>query len=186
MHPNEPDTDTAELPASKTRRKKEMLELQALGEALVALSGERLLRVPMPDALRDAVLEAQRIRQHGARRRQLQYVGRLMRDVDPEPIRRALDEFAGRSREQVARQHRIEDLRDRLLADESVMQQVAEQWPSADLQQLRVLRRNALKEQQLGKAPKAYRQLFRLLRALDDGAGRPDWHEGQEEDDHEG
>ncbi|MCB1915764.1 MAG: DUF615 domain-containing protein [Rhodocyclaceae bacterium] len=186
MRDAEPDPDDDALPESKTRRKKDMLELQALGEALVAISGERLHAVPMPDALRDAVLEAQRIRQRGAKRRQLQYIGRLMREVDAEPIRRALDEFAGRSREHAARQHRLEHLREQLLEDETILQQLAEQWPGADLQQLRVQRRNALKERQLGKAPKAYRQLFRLLRELDDGADRPRWEAAQEEKDHEG
>ncbi|MCB1909479.1 MAG: DUF615 domain-containing protein [Rhodocyclaceae bacterium] len=186
MQDTQPDNGGVDAPVSKTRRKKEMLELQALGEALVALGSERLQRVAMPEPLRDAVLDAQRIRQHGARRRQLQYIGRLMRDVDAEPIRQALDELAGRSQEQVARQHRLEDLRERLLADESVLRQVARQWPHADLQQLRVLRRNALKEQQSGKAPKAYRQLFRLLRAYDDGAGSESRGPAQEDRGDEG
>ncbi|MCB1887538.1 MAG: DUF615 domain-containing protein [Rhodocyclaceae bacterium] len=175
MHDEAPDEFQDDLPPSKTRMKKDMHALQALGEALVALTAERLEKVPMPDSLRDAVLEARRIRQHGAKRRQLQYIGRLMRNVDADPIRAALDALEGNSREAVARQHRIERLRDALLEDEGVLEQVASDWPGADLQQLRVLRRNALKEREKDKPPRAYRELFRVLRELDEEEGRPEW-----------
>lgn len=167
---SEPDHDLD--PPSKTRRKKEMHALQALGEELVGLSRERLERVPLPEALAEAVRAAQRIGQHGARRRQLQYIGRLMRGVDAAPIREALDALSGHSRDEVARQHRVERLREELLADEGVLHRIAETWPGADLQQLRVLRRNALKEQDQDKPPRAFRELFRMLRELDQSAGR--------------
>lgn len=174
-HPDfdDPDFDDPDFAAderpSKTRRKKEMHALQALGEELLALSKERLARVPMPEELLDAVREAQRITQHGARRRQLQYIGKLMRSVDPAPIREALDALAGNSREETARQHRTERLRTELLADEGVLQRIADNWPGADLQHLRVLRRNALREQEQDKPPRAFRELFRILRDLDHG-----------------
>lgn len=167
--------DTDNPAPSKTRRKKEMHALQDLGEALVALSGERLQRVPLPDALRDAVREAQRITRHGALRRQLQYIGKLMRGIDPEPIREALDALAGTSRDEIARQHRIERLREELLADEAVLEAIAGKWPGVDLQHLRVLRRNALKEQAEGRPPRAFRELFRMLRELDLNAGVAAW-----------
>jgi len=174
MRDAEPD-ERDDLPPSKTRMKKDMHALQELGEALVALSDERLGRVPLPDNLRDAVLEARRIKAHGARRRQLQYIGRLMRLVDAEPIRAALDVLEGTSREAVARQHRIERLRDALLEDEGVLTQIAADTPGADLQQLRVLRRNALKEREADKPPRAYRELFRILRELDEHEEQPEW-----------
>ncbi len=175
MRESEQEFEQDGLPPSKSQRKREMHALQALGEALVALSPDRLARVPMPEGLRDAVLEAQRIRQHGARRRQLQYIGRLMRDVEAEPIQQALDLLGGHSREAVARQHRVEKLRDQLLEDEGLLHELAARWPAADLQQLRVLRRNALKEREADKPPRAYRELYRVLRELDEDGGLPEW-----------
>ena len=167
--PTQPDEDFDEGP-SKTQVKKAMQALQDVGAQLVALSRDRLAKVPMPDNLRSAIQEAQRITSHGARRRQMQYIGKLMRTVDAEPIEAALEAFAGNSREEIARQHRIEQLRDDLIADEKVLHRVAEMWPDADLQQLRVFRRNAIKEREAGKPPRAYRELFRALRDLDAAA----------------
>lgn len=158
---------------SKTRRKKEMQALQDLGEQLVALSVERLRKVPMPETLFEAVREAQRITAHGARRRQMQYIGKLMRNIEPEPIQAQLDIFNGVSRAEIARQHRLEKLREDLLADERALGRVTELWPEADLQHLRNLRRNALKEREQARPPRAYRELFRVLRELEEGVGAP-------------
>ncbi len=155
---------------SKSQRKREMHALQDLGEQLVALSVERLRKVPMPEELFDAVRDAQRFTAHGARRRQMQYIGKLMRNIDPEPIQAQLDAFNGVSRAETARQHRLEKLRTDLLEDEKVIGTVAETWPHADLQHLRTLRRNALKEREQNKPPRAFRELFRVLRELDEGA----------------
>ena len=146
-----------------------MSALQDLGEQLVALSVERLKKIELPESLRDAVREAQRIPGHEARRRQLQYIGKLMRSVDPAPIRAVLDEINGVSAAATARLHRLERSRSRLLADEAVLGDIAREFPAADLQRLRQLRRNALKEQELGKPPRAYREIFRVLRELDGG-----------------
>lgn len=160
------EDDVPEGP-SKTRRKKDSDALQRLGAELVALSAERLKKVPLPDNLRDAVRDCQRFKME-ARRRQLQYIGKLMRNVDPEPIQAMLDVFNGVSAEEIARQHRIERQRDRLLEDEGMLFELAERYPGADLQRLRVLRRNALKERETQKPPRAYRELFRILREIDD------------------
>ncbi|MBX3678682.1 ribosome biogenesis factor YjgA [Cognatazoarcus halotolerans] len=171
---------------SKTRRKKEMHALQDLGEALIALSKEQLRRMPIPEDLLTAVLDAQRFTSHGARRRQMQYVGRLMRNVDPQPIHDALDVLAGNSRQETARQHRLERLREKLIDDEKVLHEIAETWPGADLQRLRVLRRNAIKEREQGKPPRAFRELFRELRMLESGGGRDEsWDESFEEQEDE-
>jgi ribosome-associated protein len=160
---------------SKTRRKKDMQALQDLGEQLVALSSERLAKLDLPESLADAVREAQRMTKHDeGRRRQMQYVGKLMRGVDPAPIQAALEAFAGTSREEVARQHRIERLRLELLEDEGVLHRIANTWPGADLQHLRVLRRNAIKEKEQNKPPRAFRELFKVLRELDLGPGESD------------
>lgn len=152
---------------SKSSLKREMHALQDLGEQLVALSSDRLTKVPMPEDLRAAVKEAQRITAHGARRRQLQYIGKLMRHIDPAPIQAQLDAFNGVSKAEVARQHRLERLRNELLENDKVVGQIAQTWPNADLQHLRTLRRNALKEREQGKPPRAFREIFRVLRDLD-------------------
>ncbi|MBI3140348.1 MAG: DUF615 domain-containing protein [Rhodocyclales bacterium] len=159
------DTDLDHSP-SKSQLKRDMHALQELGAALVALSAERLARIELPEDLRGAVHEAQRLTRHEARRRQLQYIGRLMREVDPAPIREALAVLNGQSALETARQHRLERLRERLLEDEAALTEIGSAFPGADLQRLRALRRNALKERNENRPPKSYRELFRALREL--------------------
>ncbi|CAG4885225.1 Putative alpha helix protein [Georgfuchsia toluolica] len=162
-----PEEDDPEFDRpSKSQKKRDMDALQDMGVELAALSPERLNRIEMPDALRAALRDAQRITQNGAKKRQRQYIGKLMRDVDVGPIKAALDEVKGISAAAKAEQHRLERLRAQLMESEEVLGDIARQHPGADLQHLRQLRRNALKEQQLGKPPRAYRELFRLLREL--------------------
>ena len=152
---------------SKSQKKREMAALQDMGEELVALGRESLAKVALPEDLLDAVRDCQRFTQHEAKRRQLQYIGRIMRDIDPEPIRAALDEINGVSAAATARMHALERLRTRLLEDEKVLGEIATDYPGADLQHLRQLRRNALKEQEQAKPPRAFRELFRVLRDLE-------------------
>ena len=152
---------------SKSQLKREMTALQDLGAELVALSKERLAKIDMPERLRDALLDAQRFTKHEARRRQMQYIGRIMRDTDVAPPSAVMDEIKGNSEAATIRQHRLERLRTRLMEDETVFSEVASDYPAADIQHLRQLRRNALKEAQLGKPPRAYRELFRELRELE-------------------
>lgn len=169
------DEDEFHERPSKSQAKREMEALQAMGARLVTLSADRLARIDMPDDLRDAVRDARRFTKHEARRRQLQYIGRLMRGLDPAPIQAALDEIDGVSAAANARQHAIERLRTRLIEDDSVLGEIAEAHVGADLRHLRQLRRNAIKEQAEGKPPRAYRELFRVLRTLkeekEDGHG---------------
>ena len=161
--------DEAAAP-SKTLRKQQMEELQTLGEELVALSIDRIKRIDIPDELRDAVREAQRMTRHDeAKRRQMQYIGKLMRNVEVEPIRAALALVRGESAGETAKLHRLERLRSELLADEKVAGEIAQLYPAVDLQHLRSLRRAALKEQANNKPPRSYRAIFQLLKALDDG-----------------
>lgn len=155
-------------PLSKTRRKKAMEELQALGEELVALSADRLRRIDIPEDLRAAVGDAQGMTRHDeARRRQIQYIGKLMRNVEAEPVRLALAEVRGESASVTAMQHRLERLRSALLDDEKTLHEIALRYPSADLQNLRSLRRAALKERQLNRPPRSYRALFQQLKDLE-------------------
>ena len=158
---------------SKTRKKREMHELQALGVALVRLPEAQLEAIEMPANLREAVLEAKRIRSHEAKRRQMQYIGRLMRAVDPEPIRSRLAEVEGHSAQGGARHRRLEAWRERLLADDTALTEFAAAFPAADLQALRAAIRNARKEQKEGRPPRAYRELFRLLKAIESSSALP-------------
>jgi ribosome-associated protein len=159
--------DEAVPPLSKTKRKKEMHDLQALGVELVELSEGVLGEVRMPDELRAAVLEAKRIKAHEGRRRQIQYIGRLMRDIDPAPLREQLDALTGHSAAEAARHRRLEALREKLLGDDAALTDYVAAHPAADLQELRTLIRNARREQKEGKPPRAFRELFRLLKSLD-------------------
>ena len=152
---------------SKSQRKRDMHALQDMGAELVELPLERLARIEMPDDLRQALREAQRLTKHEARRRQMQYIGRLMHDVDPAPLREALDAVKGASAVETARQHRLEKLRERLLEDESVLTEIGAAHPGADITRLRQLRRGTLHEREAGKPPKHFRELFRLLRELE-------------------
>jgi len=144
-----------------------MHDLQALGVELVELSEGVLAAVRMPEELRAAVLEAKRIKAHEGRRRQIQYIGRLMRDIDPAPLREQLDALTGHSAAEAARHRRLEALRERLLADDLALTDYVVTHPGADLQELRTLIRNARREQKEGKPPRAFRELFRLLKSLD-------------------
>jgi ribosome-associated protein len=150
-------------PPSKTRRKQEMAALQQLGEELLRLNPAQLARVDLPEPLREALLEAHRITAHEGRRRQLQYIGRLMRQVDPDPIRGALADATGASHAAVALLHRCERLRDQLLEDDKALTDFLAEHPHADAQQLRALIRAARRDAATGAAPKHARQLYKWL-----------------------
>ena len=147
-----------------------MHELQALGVALVELPESQLGAMQIADALLEAVLEAKRIKSHEGKRRQLQYIGRLMREVDPAPIRAQLDALTGHSAQEAARHRRLEALREKLLADDVALTAYIAGHAGADLQELRTLIRNARREQKEGRPPRAYRELFRVLKALESPA----------------
>ncbi len=169
------DNDTSEYSGpSKSQLKREMTALQDLGAELVALSKERLAKIEMPERLRDALLDFQRFTKHEARRRQMQFIGKIMREFDAAPLRAAMDEIKGVSDAANIRQHQLERLRTRLMEDEAVFSELARDYPAADIQHLRQLRRNALKETQQSKPPRAYRELFRELRELGSEAGAKD------------
>ena len=150
-----------------------MHELQALGVALVGLSEAQLGAMEIPEELHQAVLEAKRIKTHEARRRQMQYIGRVMRELDSAPIRARLAEIEGHSAQANARHRRLENWRERLLADDEALTLFAAEHPGADVQALRTLIRNARKEAANGKPPRASRELFRLLKEIDAPTAHP-------------
>lgn len=165
---------------SKTKQKEAMHELRDLGAELVELSVGQLKRINVPETIFDAVRECQKITAHGARRRQVAYLGKLMRGVDDEPIRAGLAMLRGESSAETARLHRLERFRVRLLEDEAVLAEIAALWPAVDLQHLRTLRRNALKEKENNKPPKNFRAIFQVLQELDQKAAPAPEENGDE------
>lgn len=149
---------------SKTQRKNEMNALQALGVELVKLSRERLEKMNLPDRLFKELLEAKRLTANGAIRRQMQFIGKLMRDVESEPIIEQLAAVKGESAAAKAEFHGLERWRERLLEDDTALTEWLAGHPEADIQLMRQLIRNARREAAEGKPPKSSRQLFRLLR----------------------
>ncbi len=156
-----------ELP-SKTQRKNEMHALQDLGSALSALSPERIRTLQLPEALERALLEVKTFKAHGAIRRQMQYIGKLMREVDPAPLQAYLDRLAGVSRTAIAAHHLAERWRDRMLEDIAAVDEFAAAHRDADRQQLRQLVLATQRERAAQKPPRQYRELFRAIaRTLD-------------------
>lgn len=153
-------------PTSKTRKKKDMLALQDLGAKLVELNEQQLETMRLPESLLAAVLEARRLTKHEARRRQMQYIGRLMRDTDAAPIRDRLEQWLGQGREHTAQLRAIERWRDAFLAGDPALARFLQEYPDADSQKLRTLIRNARREQSAALPPRSYRELFRVLREI--------------------
>lgn len=149
---------------SKTQIKKEMTALQKMGVELSELPLSQLEGISIPENLKKAILEARRITSHEAKRRQMQYIGKLMRDVDPEPIRAQLAAVNAGSAQSAAAHKRLETWREKLMADEGALTEFASAFPGSDLQQIRTLIRNAKREKESNKPPRAYRELFRLIK----------------------
>lgn len=170
---------------SKSELKRQSNELQKLGEQLIDSPRDRVKRVPMPENVRDAILMCQTITNHEGRRRQLQYVGKMMRTLDEEEvavIQRTIESWKGASKAETASLHALERRRDKLLADDKALTQLLEEHPQLDVQHLRTLIRNARKEQAESKPPKAYREIFQILKDLAKPAKTAAPEEGDGED----
>jgi len=155
------------LPKSRTQKKKEDRALQQLGEELLTISAEQLAAIEMPEELAEAVHMGRKTTQHGARRRQLQYIGALMRKIDAAPIRKALDNIRLGDHQKALVFKKLERWRDALKDGQmSVVEDILTQCPEAERQRLMQLVRNARKEAAIGKTVKASRVLFRYLRQV--------------------
>lgn len=168
MRDNVHPTDEQDGPLSKTRRKAQMHALQDVGVALVELERRHfealIAEVEVPERLREAIVEARGITAHGGRKRQLQYIGRLMRDIDPEPITRWLERLARGSQQDAAQLHLVERWRDRLLTETHALDELTAAHPTLDRPRLRMLIAKAREERSRGAPPHAYRDLFRTLK----------------------
>jgi ribosome-associated protein len=154
---------------SKSALKRQSHELQSLGEALVGLPASRTESLDLSESLRDALKEYHRTRSFEGKRRQMQYIGKLMRHVDPEPIREAVDAFKLGSAKDTLALHEAERWREELLASDDAVTRWMNAFPATDAQQLRSLARSARKDAK-SEAPEArharsYRELFQLIKA---------------------
>ncbi|WP_312382516.1 ribosome biogenesis factor YjgA [Atlantibacter subterraneus] len=162
---NEDDDDEI-IWVSKSEIKRDAEELKRLGLEMVELGKNALVKIPLDEELRAAIELAQKIKKEG-RRRQLQLIGKMLRNRDVDPIRQALDKLKNRHNQQVALFHKLEMLRDRLIEEgDDAVPEVLKLWPQADRQQLRSLIRNAKKEKEGNKPPKSARLIFQYLREL--------------------
>ena len=168
--PAQADDVAAPLPSaktSKTQRKKASHELQEVGQALVALSDAQLERMPIDESLLEAIRDYRETRTHEGRRRQMQYIGKLMRRTDAEPLREAVAEARlGGARDSLAL-HRAEAWRSELLASDDALTHWTAGHPQSDLQQLRNLVRAARKDAAARpeeRSGRAFRELFRFIR----------------------
>lgn len=150
---------------SKTEMKTDMDALQKLGEELVGLKPSVLDKFPLSEDLAQAIKDAQRFKNE-AKRRQLQYIGKVMRNVDPEPIQAALDKVRNKHSQATAELHKLEQLRDRVVAEgDAAISEVMEMYPEADRQRLRQLARQANKEKSANKPAKSSREIFQILKS---------------------
>ena len=173
MHVNEKNrTPKLEDPndgLSKSELKRQMTERQKLAEVLAALSSDALKTIPMDEAIKAAIAETNKIKSFEAIRRHKQYLGKLMRFLDEtelEAIQKRLDAIQGVSKAETAKLHFLESYRDRLIADDAAFTKLIEQFPEMDIQNMRTLIRNARREKEQNKPPKAYREIFRCLKEL--------------------
>lgn len=179
---------------SKSQLKREMTSLQKLGQELVDQPRDRVKRVPMPEDVRDAILECQTIKDHEGRRRQIQFVGKKMRTLDEAEvalIQKTIDSWKGASKSETAAMHALERQREKLLANDAALTELMAQNPELDVQHVRALIRNARKEQAENKPPKAYREIFQILKQIQvkenaaKGIVDDDLNEAQEDDEHD-
>ncbi|MEZ8502015.1 ribosome biogenesis factor YjgA [Vibrio splendidus] len=154
---------------SKTEMKTDMDALQKLGEELVELKPSILDKFPLSEDLAQAIKDAQRFKNE-AKRRQLQYIGKVMRNVDPEPIQAALDKIRNKHSQATVELHKLEQLRDRVVVEgDAAISDVMEMYPEADRQRLRQLARQANKEKSANKPAKSSREIFQILKELKQG-----------------
>jgi len=172
--PDEVEPYLAPGKPSKTRRKQASHDLQELGEALMELPATRLAKLDMPESLRDAIDELRRVRSHEGRRRHLQYIGKLMRHVDPEPLREAVAAFRLPSAKETLALHEAERWRERLVSDDNALTVWLREHPETDAQALRSLIRSARKDRAEAEAAaagseprksRAWRELFQIVKA---------------------
>ncbi|MGB1333588.1 MAG: ribosome biogenesis factor YjgA [Porticoccaceae bacterium] len=161
-------TEEIDLP-SRAQLKRENQELRDMGEQLVLLAKSQLEKITLDDSLKAAIKEARRLKNLDARRRQLQYIGKLLRNIDVTDIKQSLEKLNHQS--QTFRQHfaKLEEWRDRFISEgNDAIEDFIAQYPQADRQQLRNLQRQACREKSQNKPSTASEKLFKYIRQLAD------------------
>lgn len=179
------DEETGEyLAPSRSENRRAALDILELCERLVGMSKAQLGKLPIPDAVLPVIFDTQRIKSHIAHKRQLAFLAKQIRREDEDVIDRlrdALDEDGEAARLQTAALHRAEQWRERLLDEgDGALTDFLDQYPGADRQALRQLIRNALEERKRNKPPRAFRELFRHIRELEDGGTGPEEHDEEQ------
>jgi len=152
---------------SKSQRKRDLQNLKKLGQALLDFGDDALRQLLLPDVLLDAVITARRIHSNSARKRQMQYIGKLLKDIDLTPVRQAIEDRERQHETHSREFHLLETLRDQLITDgDDALPGVLAHFPHADRQHLRKLARQARRENDTRQPPRASRLLFRYLREL--------------------
>jgi len=162
---NDDTLDEAENSISKSQKKRNMLALQSVGGELVLLSTEVIAKLDLPDELRVAVLDAKRIpgSKHGGNKRQMQYIGRLMREVDPAPILIQLQALKAPNQKQTAQHHLAERWRERMLADATSIAAFVREFPEAEQTTLEKYLADAKDDHAKQRPPKNFRLLYQTL-----------------------
>ncbi len=159
--PQKPDIE------SKSQRKQDMLALQKIGESLIKLTQEQLATIDLPDNLRTAIQQMKKLTANEAKRRQLQYIGKIMRQIDPESIKQALKDMQLIHEKNITQFHDVEEWRTRLLIQgDNALNSFLVDYPDTDRQQLRQLIRNAQQDIKKNKNTGAEKKLFQYLRSL--------------------
>jgi len=170
MKQNKHEIDTQSLEeVSKTQVKKQMNDLQKIGERLVTLNKDQLKKIELKDSLLDAVILAQKITAHGAQRRQKQFIGKIMRTLSEQEIQYILDYFDildGKSKQQTQILHFIEEWREKLMVNDNALTEFIGEYPHTDVQTLHTLIRNARREKELEKPPKYFREIFAFIKQI--------------------
>ncbi len=157
---------------SKSQKKRDVEALQKVGQQLVEAPADRVKRITLPENLKVAIEECRKIKSHEGKRRQLQFIGKIMRGLDEEDIaaiNKAIESWSGQSKAETAAMHALEKQREKLLANDAALTALLADHPKMDAQHLRNLIRNARKEQAENKPPKAYREIFQILKQLQAG-----------------
>ncbi|NNG11956.1 MAG: DUF615 domain-containing protein [Halobacteria archaeon] len=168
MHDTDFEKDAA---VSKSQRKRDMIALQRLGEELLDFDAAALNQLELPEGLLDAIKTAKKIHAHGARKRQLQYIGKLMRTIDTGPVRAAVEARRHQQATNTREFQLLEELREALISEgDAALATLLEHFPTADRQHIRKLARQARKERELSQPPRVARRLFRELRELQENS----------------
>lgn len=152
---------------SKSQRKRDANDVQKLGKELLSLKPNELKTIDLPDTLSLALEDARRIRKNSALKRQLQYIGKIMRNIELEPIREQYQKLINHYGKDIKALQRLEKWRDRLVTEgDKALQDLIAEAPNVDRQHLRQLIRQSARETKLNKPPKSAREIFKYLKTL--------------------